>query len=53
MVWLVLSGQVSVFATQVSNQKPTGERRYLFSINPGEVLWGVPVTQQLGILAVG
>ncbi len=53
VVWLVLSGQVSVFATQVSNQKPTGERRYLFSINPGEVLWGVPVTQQLGILAVG
>ncbi len=52
VVWLVVSGQVSVFATQVSNQKPTGERRYLFSINPGEVLCGTAVTQQLGILAV-
>ena len=52
VVWLVISGQVSVFATQVSNYKPTGERRYLFSINPGEVLWGVAVTQELGMLAV-
>ncbi|MGK7949209.1 MAG: NHLP bacteriocin export ABC transporter permease/ATPase subunit [Xenococcaceae cyanobacterium] len=52
VAWLVVSGQVSVFATQVSNQKPTGERRYLFSINPGEILCGVPVTQQLAILAV-
>ena len=51
-VWLVISGQVSIFATQVDNQKPIGERHYLFSINPGEVLFGVAVTQQLGILAV-
>nr|MDJ0799213.1 ABC transporter transmembrane domain-containing protein [Calothrix sp. MO_167.B12] len=52
VVWLVISGQVSLFATQVSNQQPIGERRYLFSVNPGEILCGVAVTQQLGILAV-
>ncbi|MGB5631611.1 MAG: hypothetical protein WBM86_02370, partial [Waterburya sp.] len=34
VVWLVISGQVSVFATQVSNYKPRGERRYLFNVNP-------------------
>ena len=51
-MWLVMSGQVSVFATQVSNEEPIGERRYLFTINPGEILCGVAVTQQLGILAV-
>lgn len=52
VVWLVISGQISVFATQVDNQKPMGERRYLFTINPGELLCGVAVTQQLGLLAV-
>ena len=52
VIWQVMSGQVSVFATQVSNHKPTGERRYLFSVNPGEILCGIAVTQGLGILAV-
>ena len=51
-VLLVISGQVSVFATQVSNQQPTGERHYLFDVSPGEILCGMAVTQQLGILAV-
>ena len=51
VVWLVVSGQISVFATQVSNYKPIGERHYLFSVNPGEILCGVAVTQ-LGMLAV-
>ncbi|VEP18570.1 NHLP bacteriocin export ABC transporter permease/ATPase subunit [Hyella patelloides LEGE 07179] len=52
VIWQVVWGQVSVFATQVSNHQPTGERRYLFSVNPGEILCGVRVTQGLGILAV-
>ena len=51
VVWLVVSGQISVFATQVNNYKPTGERRYLFSVNPGKILCGIAVTQ-LGMLAV-
>ncbi|MDJ0511481.1 MAG: NHLP bacteriocin export ABC transporter permease/ATPase subunit [Crocosphaera sp.] len=44
-VWLVISGQISLFATQVNNQKPVGERHYLFSINPGEILWGVGIRE--------
>lgn len=52
VVWLVMSGQLSVFATQVDHQKPVGERRYLFSINQGEILCGAALTKQLGILAV-
>ncbi|MGB5636526.1 MAG: hypothetical protein WBM86_27615, partial [Waterburya sp.] len=52
VVWLVISGQVSVFATQVSNYQPIGERRYLFTVNPGEILCGIEVTQELGMLAV-
>ena len=52
VVWLVISGQISVFATQVSHQQPMGERHYLFTVNPGEILCGVAVTQPLGILAV-
>ena len=52
VVWRVLSGQVSVFATQVSNYKPVGERHYLFTVKPGEILCGVAVTQELGLLAV-
>ncbi len=51
-LWLVISGQISVFATGVSNQQPTGERRYLFDVNPGEIFCGVAVTQNLGLLAV-
>lgn len=51
-IWIVLSGQVSVFFTKFINQQPTGERHYLFSINPGEVLCGVAITQQQGILAI-
>lgn len=52
VIWQVMSGQVSVFATKVSNHKPIGERHYLFTVNPGEILCGVAVTQGLGILAV-
>lgn len=52
VVWLVISGQVSVFATQVINQQPIGERRYLFTVNPGEILCGIEVAQELGLLAV-
>ncbi|MGK7879828.1 MAG: NHLP bacteriocin export ABC transporter permease/ATPase subunit [Crocosphaera sp.] len=51
-VWLVISGELSVFATKVENNLPLGERHYLFSINPGELLWGVTITEQLGLLAV-
>ena len=52
-ILLVISGQVSVFATQVNHQQqPRGERHYLFDVNPGEIIWGMAITQQLGMLLV-
>ena len=52
VVWRVVSGQISVFAVRVNNRQPTGERHYLFDVNPGEILCGVNLDRQLGLLAV-
>ena len=52
VILLVRSGQISIFASLVINQQPTGERHYLFDLKPGEALFGVPVSQNFGILAI-
>lgn len=60
--WMVKSGTVAVFATRVSKGLPDGERRYLFNVNSGEVLFGHDLSDEhhglsddaepLGLLAV-
>jgi len=52
VIWLLRSGQISIFASLFINQQPTGERHYLFDLKPGEALFGVPVSQNYGILAI-
>ena len=52
VVWRVVSGQVAVFTTQIEACQPRGERHYLFDVNPGEILSGVNLDRQLGLLAV-
>ena len=52
VILLVRSGQISIFASLVINQQPTGERHYLFDQKPGEALFSVPVFQNFGILAI-
>ena len=58
LVWTVQSGTVALFAVQILNGIPEGERRYLFDVNPGEALFSAVCPQpdqpdrQFGILAV-
>jgi NHLM bacteriocin system ABC transporter ATP-binding protein len=53
LLYLIQSGSVAIFAVQVVNGVPEGERRYLFNLEPGEALFGVkPASEQLGLLAV-
>src|SRR5690348_2895473 len=55
-VWLVLAGQVHLFATQVQDGEPVGPRIYLFSAQPDEALFGIDPTVSGGdfaLLAVG
>ncbi|HBE51753.1 MAG TPA: NHLP bacteriocin export ABC transporter permease/ATPase subunit, partial [Cyanobacteria bacterium UBA11369] len=51
-VWLVQSGSLAVFTTLFEGSEPKGSRRYLFSVNAGEALFGATPKQQRGILAV-
>ena len=39
-VWIVRSGAIAVFAAQMEDQKPAGNRHYLFSVSAGEALFG-------------
>src|SRR6476646_1094032 len=39
-IWLVQSGVVAVFAVATQGQVLVGARRYLFSCEPGEALFG-------------
>ena len=39
-VWTVRSGAIAVFAAQMEDQKPAGNRHYLFSVSAGEALFG-------------
>lgn len=58
-VWRVESGAVSLFATALDEQnEPKGTRRYLFTLEAGEVLFDVPLLptgnerEQRGVIAV-
>ncbi|MEM9218221.1 MAG: NHLP bacteriocin export ABC transporter permease/ATPase subunit [Cyanobacteria bacterium P01_F01_bin.150] len=53
--WSVKSGTLAVFSTRVCRGEPNGERRYLFNVNSGEVLFGHALPDEaepLGLLAV-
>ncbi|HLO48310.1 MAG TPA: NHLP bacteriocin export ABC transporter permease/ATPase subunit [Kamptonema sp.] len=41
IIWLIQSGTLAVFAVTVVNSIPTGARRYLFSVNAGQALFGI------------
>lgn len=52
--WRVQTGRVAVFAVPFADGQPRGDRRYLFTVGPGEALFAAdmcPVTG-LGLLAV-
>ena len=54
-VWLVKSGAIALFATQIKQGEMAGERRYLFNVYPGEALFGFAPCQDceyLGLVAV-
>jgi hypothetical protein len=51
-VWLVQSGSLAIFTTLFEGKEPKGSRRYLFTVNAGEALFGATPKQQRGILAV-
>ena len=42
-VWVVQTGSVAIFATQVKEETPIGERRYLFTVGEQEALFGAPL----------
>jgi NHLM bacteriocin system ABC transporter ATP-binding protein len=58
-VWIVQNGSIAVFATYIQNNSQTVDkhslsptvRRYLFSVEAGEALFGL-VTDNIGLLAV-
>ncbi len=55
-VWMVGKGKVSVFLTAITPDNQLGERRFLFSAEPGKLLFGIKpegLTQKKGILASG
>ncbi|HEY7068002.1 MAG TPA: NHLP bacteriocin export ABC transporter permease/ATPase subunit [Chloroflexota bacterium] len=54
--WLVEVGEVLVFAVEMAGNTVVGPRRYLFSARPGDVLFGMDLSDpqpRLGYLAVG
>src|SRR5262249_51162194 len=54
--WLVKSGRVLVFATEVHKDQPTGIRTHLCGAKPGQILFGAKVGSvpgDMGLLAVG
>ncbi|HEY9696277.1 MAG TPA: NHLP bacteriocin export ABC transporter permease/ATPase subunit [Trichocoleus sp.] len=55
LIWRVESGALAVFAVRISNGVLAGERHYLFTIYPGEALFGtapLAVADQLGMVAI-
>jgi NHLM bacteriocin system ABC transporter ATP-binding protein len=51
--WILGSGSMAVFAVIVENGAPAAARRYLFSVESGQALFGVkPDAQQRSLLAV-
>ena len=53
-VWQVKSGKMAVFVVPIAEGKPTGERRFLFTIGAGEALFSADVHEEtgLGLLAI-
>ncbi|HEY9866349.1 MAG TPA: hypothetical protein V6D21_19410 [Candidatus Obscuribacterales bacterium] len=51
-IWLVQSGSLAVFTTLFEGNELLGSRRYLFSVNIGEVLLGATPKDRRGILAI-
>lgn len=64
LVWVVLSGSLSLFATKVKDEMPVGDRltqaaqnehrRYLFNVGVGEALFGAAtkIGESLSLVAV-
>ncbi|HEY9619166.1 MAG TPA: NHLP bacteriocin export ABC transporter permease/ATPase subunit [Crinalium sp.] len=54
VMWVVQSGALAVFAIRVQNGVVEGDRRYLFTVYPGEALFGVDrdLSEQAGLIAV-
>ncbi len=55
--WLVKQGKIDLFITRILDDLSTGSRKYLFSLEPGDILIGLdPLTiaaGRFGLLAVG
>ncbi|MFM6450492.1 MAG: NHLP bacteriocin export ABC transporter permease/ATPase subunit, partial [Planktothrix sp.] len=52
IIWIVKSGSLAVFTTLFEENEPLGSRRYLFSVNAGEILLGSTPKDRRGILAI-
>jgi NHLM bacteriocin system ABC transporter ATP-binding protein len=53
-IWIIQSGALDVFSVTLQEGRPFGARRYLFSLEVGESLWGFRVAPdaELAVLAV-
>ncbi len=54
-VWMLKGGAMAVFAIATTNGSPQGARRYLFDVNPTDVLFGIATVlegQSHGLIAV-
>src|SRR5262249_56262999 len=54
--WVVETGEVGVFAVELSGSEPAGPRHYVFSARPGEALFGMDLGDggpPVGDLAAG
>ena len=45
-VWIVQSGSMALFAVMLNQKTPEGARRYLFSLNSGEALFGTALNSE-------
>ena len=46
-VWLIESGSIALFAVKIKDGIPDGSRRYLFSLETGEALFGMAANLEL------
>lgn len=53
-LWIVRTGQISLFATKLKERMPLGDRHYLFTVGAGEALFGGAANYEksFGLLAV-
>ena len=55
-IWIVMNGTVNVFAVSLDDAVSHGPREFLFSADPGQLLFGFPTVDtapKLSIIAVG